>query len=322
MRLTNSMITRDYLKSLNSSLKDMNDMNNRITAKRSFMSFSEDPVTAMKSMKVRQGLTRIDVYTRNLSSAQDILTQYESTISNINSLVTEALAQVSQGITGTGGESVRKTVANALRGFQDSILAAANTKYAGDYIFGGDNVGTAPFSVSEDGKLLYKGQDVDTAAFEPEDRYIDIGIGISKDSDGKIIPQSALNISVSGAMLLGSGVDSNGITNNLYNLLGIIADKLENNDLDDINLYHTKLDAKSDEIRMQYVNVGEKANYISFFTDRLGSEKFNLQTRQSELESIKIEEAIISFSEMELAYNACLQMGTKILQPSLLDFLR
>lgn len=322
MRLTNSMISKGYLKSLNSSLAEMNDMNTRITAERSYMKFSEDPVNAMKAMKVRQNLSRIDVYSDNLSNAQDILDQYESSISDISSIATEAIAQFSQGITGTSDDSVRASVADTLRGYQESILAAANTKYAGDYIFGGNNIGDTPFTVDGSGKLLYKGQDVDTGTFESEERLIDIGLGLSVGADGKITSQSSMNISNSGTTLLGTGTDSDGITNNLYNLLGEMADILENNETDKFDKYSDKLQSVADDIRIQYVGVGEKSDYITFFTDRLNSQQSNLQKNQNKLESMDLAEGITIFGEMELAYNACLQMGTKILQPSLLDFLQ
>lgn len=321
MRLTDSIITKNYLKNLNSNLKDLTDKNIRVAAQRRYMTMSEDPATALKAMKVRKNLYKNSIYAENLTNAQGILDQYESAIANINEIVTEAKAQVAQGRTGTSDELVRKSVANALRGYQTAILAAANTKYANDYIFGGESVGKPPFTVDENGNLLYHGKNVDTETFEEESRYIDIGLGLSIGEDG-VNSQSALNIANSGAVLLGTGKDKNGVTNNLYNLLGILAQKIENNDLEDIQIYADKLEEKSDDIRLQYVSVGEKTNYIKFFTERLKAEESNLKTKQSEFESIHIEEGIIEYSEMEVFYNACLKMGTKLLQPSLLDFLR
>lgn len=300
----------------------MSNTNTLIAAKRKYMHFSDDPANAMRAMKVRVGITRVDVYTENLFDAKDILSQYESTISNINTLMTEAVVQVSQGMTGTGDASVRKAVASALRGFQESILAAANTQFAGDYIFGGDNVGEKPFDIGPDDKLTYKGQPVDTGTFDAEERYIDIGIGVEFDGSGKVILGSAMNIALSGAELLGTGVDGDGITNNIYNLLGMLADKFENNDMTDVDTYYKKLQGMADDIRIQYVGIGEKTNYITFFTERLNSEQTNLLVKQNRLESMDLAEGITAFGEQELAYNACLQMGTKILQPSLLDFLR
>ncbi|MDD4164766.1 MAG: hypothetical protein PHD46_04730 [Eubacteriales bacterium] len=322
MRMTNRMMSNSYLKNLNNSLEKMNETNYLITAERSYMKLSDDPATALKAMKVRKSLSRIEIYENNLSDAQGIIDQYESTISSINSISKEALAQVLQGITGTSDINVKKTVAKTLRGFQETILAAANTKYGDDYIFGGDQVGKAPFSLDGSGNLLYNGQNVETGTFHDEFRYIDVGIGLDVDASGNVAPKSAFNVSTSGAVLLGTGVDGNGITNNLHNLLGDIAEKFENDDLSDIQLYSDKLNEKASDIRIQYVSIGAKSDYISFFSERLYSEKTNAAKRQSELEGINLEEAIIIFSEQELAYNACLQMGSKLLQPSLMDYLR
>ncbi|HBL83433.1 MAG: hypothetical protein A2Y17_04270 [Clostridiales bacterium GWF2_38_85] len=321
MRLTNNIISKNYIKNLHESLTDLNASNTRVTAERRYMKISEDPATALKAMKIRKNLSRLDMYKENLSDAQGLLNQYESTISNINDIVTEALAQVSQGTTGTSDSAVRITVANTLRGYQESILAAANTRYAGDYLFGGENVGDIPFLTADNGELLYHGESMNTGSFSDEYRFIDIGIGLTLGDGGVVEPKSAMNIANTGAALLGAGVDENGITNNLYNLLGKIADKLENNDIDDIRIYSDKLNDKADDIRLQYVSIGEKTNFISYFTGRIESEKLNATEKQTELEGINIEEAIIAFNQQELAYNACLQMGTKILQPSLLDFL-
>ncbi len=120
---------------------------------------------------------------------------------------------------------------------------------------------------------MYRGQNVNTGIFGDEFRSVDIGVGLSVNDDGSIDTRSAFSISNSGITLLGSGTDENGITNNLYALLGDIADKIENNDLDDIQLYSDKLSEKSDDIRLQYVSVGEKSNFISYFIDRLDSEQ-------------------------------------------------
>lgn len=321
MRMTNSMMSNSYLSNLNKSSEKMNSTNNLITAERSYLKISDDPATALKAMKVRKNLSRIEVYEDNLSDAQGIVDQYESTISSINNITKEALAQVLQGVTGTSDIDVKKTVASTLRGYQETILAASNAQYGDDYIFGGEQAGTTPFTLDASGNLLYNGQDVNTGTFGDEFRYIDVGVGLNVDVSGVVSAKSAFNISTAGSALLGTGVDANGIANNLYNLLGDIADKLEADDMTDITLYSEKLTEKAADIRIQYVSIGAKSDYITYFTDRLKSEKTNAATRQSELESIDIEEAIIVFGEQELAYNACLQMGTKLLQPSLMDYL-
>ncbi len=321
MRLTNAMMANNYLRDLNRNTKELSDLNTKVTAQRKFLKMSDDPASALAAFGVRKQLTRIDMYVRTLHDSQGLLDEAEISLSSINDTATTALTQVMQGITGTSDEKARQVVAQALRGYQESILGAANAKFSNKYIFGGKGFEDMPFTLDGSGNLLYQGQSVDTGTFGTEHRYVDIGLGLSVSGGGVVSPQSAMNTAYSGAELLGTGVDGNGISNNLYQLLGQIAGKLESGDLTDIDLYMQKLEARSDDIRMQYVGIGERANYISYFADRLDREKIAAATKQNELETLSLEEGIMQFSAQELIYNACLQMGTKILQPSLLDYL-
>ncbi len=320
MRLTNAMISGNYLKNLNRNTKELTELNTKVTAQRKFLKMSDDPAAALSAFGVRKHLSRISLYTNTLGESRGLLDEAEISLSSINDTVSEAMSQVMQGITGTSDETAKKTIAAALRSHQEMIMGAANAKFSDKYIFGGEGFENMPFTLDGSGNLLYRGQNVDTGSFGPERRYVDVGLGLSI-SGGTVASQSALDTAYSGAELLGTGVDADGLPNNLYQLLGDIADKLESGDMTNIDLYVQKLEAKSDDIRMQYVGIGEKANYISFFTDRLDREKISASTKQNELEVLSLEEGIMQFSQQELIYNACLQMGTKILQPSLLDYL-
>ncbi len=320
MRLTDNMITGNYLKGLNRNLQDLSDLNTKVSAQRRFMKMSEDPARAVKAFDVRKDLNRIDLYNTSLNDSQALLDEAEDSLSTISDVMTETLAHISQGMNGSMSDSDRATVANTLRSYQQMILGAANVKSSGRYLFGGSGFGETPFTVNGSGQLTYNGQNVNTGSFPAEHRYVDIGIGLSI-SGGTVDSQTALDVAYSGADLLGTGMDGNGLPNNLYNLIGEIADKIEAGDLDDIATYTDKLESRADDVRMQYVSIGEKSNYISFFTNRLASEKITASAKQSDLESLPLEEGAILFSQQELMYNACLQMGTKILQPSLLDYL-
>lgn len=321
MRLTDNMITGNYLKSLNRNMKDLSDLNIKVAAGRKFMKMSEDPASSVKAFDVRKDLNRIDLYAKTLGDSQALLDEAETSLSSISETATNALTQITQGVNGSMAESDRQAVANTLRSYQQMILGAANVKASGRYVFGGSGFGSTPFTVDASGRLNYNGQDVDSGSFPAEHRYVDIGIGLTVSPGGAVSSQTALDVAYSGAELLGTGVDANGLPNNLYNLIGEIADKIETGDLSNIKAYTAKLEERSDDVRMQYVAIGEKSNYISFFTDRLYGEKITSTSKQTELEGLSIEEGAILFAEQENMYSACLQMGTKLLQPSLLDYL-
>ena len=210
MRLTNKLVSDNYLKTLNRSLSDLTEIAEKVAAHRKFMRVSEDPAAAMRAFRLRESLGQNEIIRVNLSSVQGLLDEAESTVSIINDVMTEAMAQVMQGSTGTSDPVARATVANALRSIQTTILNAANAKYSDDYIFGGENTESMPFTLDESGRLLYKGQDVDTGTFEKEYKYVDIGIGLKIGADGTVSPESAMNAAFSGAELLGTGIDGNG----------------------------------------------------------------------------------------------------------------
>ena len=321
MRMTNNLMFRTYMKNLNSNTKSLDDLNQKVSSQRRFLKISDEPAIALKAFKVRRDLSRIELFRDNIDDIQSTLDEVETSISAINDNVTEAAALILQGRNGTYSAEDRKVVASSLRSYQEKILNAANSKFAGKYIFGGASVDEIPFTLAG-GNLLYNGQNVDTATFTTEYKYVDIGLGLNLNGAGVVSPESAMNTAHSGSELLGTGVDGNGLSNNLYNLLGDMAEMFETNNLLQIDLYSEKLSEKADNIRLQYVSVGEQVKFTEFIDTRLDSNELNASKKSKTLEGVELEKVIIEFSSQELIYNACLQMGTKILQPSLMDYLR
>ncbi|MFT3766303.1 MAG: hypothetical protein QM820_12450 [Minicystis sp.] len=227
MRLTDNMITGSYLKSLSRNMKDLSDLNIKVAAGRKYMKMSENPASSVKAFDVRRDLSRIDLYSSTLGDSQALLDEAETSLSSISETAANALTQITQGVNGSLDEPDRKAVANTLRSYQQMILGAANVKASGRYVFGGSSFGSTPFTLNASGKLVYNGQDVDTGTFSAEHRYVDIGIGLMVSPGGAVSSQTALDVAYSGAELLGTGVDANGLPNNLYNLIGEIADKIE-----------------------------------------------------------------------------------------------
>jgi Flagellin and related hook-associated proteins len=322
LRLTNNLMTRNYLNNLNKSLSDLNDLSQSMTDGRKYEYGYQDPSTAAQAFKVRQDLTRNSLYQDNITAVTGQMTEAETIVSQLNDQIGDALTQVQQGSTGTMSADNRKIIASTLRSIQNQILSLVNSKYSGKYMFGGSNVNDQPFTVDASGKLLYNGQSVDTGTFTNDVRYVDVGLGLATDASGNVVPGTAYDTAISGNSLLGTGVDGSGISNNLYNLIGQIATAFENNDMTNISAYQTKLNAKKSDVMLQYVNIGDKGKFLEFLTSRFESQETNLKSKQKDLEGVDTAKAITDFKEQEMVYNAALQMGVKILQPSLLDYLR
>lgn len=68
--------------------------------------------------------------------------------------------------------------------------------------------------------------------------------------------------------------------------------------------------------------VGAKQNRINLMADRLGEQEVIAQKVLSNNEDVDMEKVIVQFTAQESVHNAALSVGAKIIQPSLLDFLR
>lgn len=322
MRITNNLIINKFTRSLNTSALKLSDATDRVSTGRKFSRASQSTAEAMKAFKIRRGLARIETYQSNINDVTGILDQAETTLLGIYDIITEAKASLVQGSNGTMSEDNRQTIASIFEKLQEQLLKLGNSNFADKYIFGGPNTTEAPFTVDASGKLLYNGVDVNSAEVSTEEVFVDMGLGVSHDASGKLQTNTAFSISTPGSKVMGWGVDADGLPNNIYNLLNEIIDDLKSGDLSKTDAYIKKLSECSDNVMVSIAGIGEKIKFVEFLNDRFESDKLNLQKKQSELEYEDYATALIEYNNTEFTYTAALQMGAKIIQKSLLDFLR
>ena len=222
MRITNKMITTKYIRSLNTLSTDLDKLNTQIASGRAFSKSSENTSAAIKAYQIRRDLSKTDGYQANIQHAQSSLTNTESALNHIQELIQTAKDKILQANTGTTSADERNVVATELRSIQDSLLQALNSNASDVYYFGGTNTDTAPFTVDDDGKLVYNGVLLETITPADEERlsndsmYVDIGLGASiipdPDDPTKTIvdPGSVFHYSIPGINIVGSGTTSVG----------------------------------------------------------------------------------------------------------------
>ena len=342
MRITNKMITTKYIRSLNTLSSDLDKYNTQIASGRAFSKSSENTAAAVKAYQLRKDLSKIEGYQSNIAHAQSALANSEGVLMNIEDLVLEAKDKIRSANTASASADERKIVATELRNLQEQLLQALNSNSSGSYYFGGTNTQTAPFTVGADGRLAYNGVSLSTTdtiqagileGYKEDSMYVDIGMGITMipdpaDPTREIPdPKSVFRYTIPGINIVGSGntmIDGEEVSNNLYDLLGSIASNLESNDYtyDKVDKLYAKFDEVSMEVVYNITEVGAKASYLSFMDNRYETQTLTMQERQLEVEGADPAHTIILFKSQQVAYNAALQMGTKILQPSIFDFMR
>ncbi len=321
MRVTNNLMISRFSRSLNAASLNMSDVTERVSTGQKYSKGSEDTSSALKSFKIRRSLSRVEQYQSNISELQSSLEETETTLSGLKDVLTQASESLTQGLTGTLSQSDRNTVANIFKSLQEQVLKLVNTNFAGKYIFGGPNTTEVPFTI-ESGKIFYNGEDMDNDTVSTEQLYGDMGMGIVFDAYGNLQSGKGVKIGTPGSLVLGFGIDSDGLSNNIYNFFTQIVNALESGDTSNGEQYMKKLTEMSDNILVQIAEVGERGKFVEFLNDRMSSDKLNLKTKQAKIEGVDEAEAITEYYSARLAYQSALQMGSKIIQSTIFDYLR
>lgn len=324
MRITTSMMSSKYIRNLNKSADEMNYLNEKVSTGNKFFKGSEDPVSAIKAYKLRREYRSTEMYDTNISDVDSFLTTAETNLTEINNNLERVYTSYLKGINGTMSADDRKIVATELGNLQQSILTSLNAKFEDRYVFGGTSKEVIPFTVDK-GKLLFKGQDVNDnnlGDLAKEEINIDLGLGLTFDSSGKLNEDTVFNMSMSGLKFMGYGTDVDGISKNLYTLIGNIKTKLDNDDLGDIDKYIEKFETQKKEVLVEITNIGSNTNYLDYLKFRNEDNQYNINEKMLEVEKVNSAEAIVDFKMQEYSYNAALSMGNKILQNSFIDFMK
>ena len=141
-----------YLSNLAGSLNQTQATQEQLTAQLSsgvrVNSLSDDPLAAGENVLLLNQIQRDDSFTQTSSLVQGQLQVSDSALGGVVSQLTQAISLATSGNNGTLNSTDLKSISNQLAGIRDEVVALANTSYQGQYIFGGSQSGTLPFTIS------------------------------------------------------------------------------------------------------------------------------------------------------------------------------
>lgn len=167
MRITNSMMTSQYLSDLNGNMNRMSGYLKQETTGKRVNKISDDPVLAVQSLVARGKLSQVAQYKNSVSSAKSRLTEAESAVSELNEITKNAYDKALYAATGTMSDDDRAAVAQEIAQMRDEALTVGNAMMGDTYLFAGYNTSVsqgAPFQVDGNGDLLYNGLNISSEA--------------------------------------------------------------------------------------------------------------------------------------------------------------
>lgn len=348
MRITNQMLSRNYLSRMNSNLRNLTSSNEKMASGRKFNNGYENVRDAGKALNIRTLIAGNERYQTTIRDVSGRAAAAEDGIRGTIEILRRSKDRVIEALNGTMAPEDREKIATELSRMQDEVFQIMNSQFSGKFLYAaaGNKEGTAPFTQADNGRLVYNGTMVDSmfknyetgnpqhyvpdvnGVLVPQDipfnkkNFVDIGAGFRILPDGNVDPNTAHLDTYSGVECFGYGVNEDGVPNNVYSLLGRMVDTLNNNDMTGLEKTLNAVDDSLEFLLTTVTEVGTRATILDDASARLGNEYENLLSTQNKLEFIDLSQEIIHNKNYEMSWMVTLQLGSKILPQSIFDFIR
>lgn len=302
MRITDSTMVDTFLNDLNTNLTSMEKSQDQLSSGKNIRKPSDDPYGAVRQMQLSDEVDRNNQYLNNIQDS----TEWMSTTDTALGQVSDALQRIRQLMISSANGAMTQTDidANKEEVLQqiEQVVQVGNTQFDGKYIFSGKDVTQKPFSSDGSGN-----------------------ISLNVSGDG------VLNREISSGVVIGINVTANEMLDNgkaasgtdLESTLTKVVTALNNGDTASLggDLLSQISDNIDNVIRCRG-EVGAKENRMDAAKSNNQDETQNITTVLSGIEDVDITQKIMEYDELQATYQASLMAGAKILQPSLLDFLK
>ena len=156
MRITNKIIQNNSLTNMNANKLMEDRYNNQMSTGKKILRPSEDPVLAIRSLRLRTTFSEVIQYRdRNAEDADSWMTVTEDAIKTVSDIIEDMLEECNTGAVKYKQSSDRKTILDNLKQLKDEIYGTGDADYAGRGLFTGYRTATK-LRFQEDTKLPYQ----------------------------------------------------------------------------------------------------------------------------------------------------------------------
>lgn len=318
-RITQRSIQESTLANLQRNLQGMATIQEQLSSQKRINRPSDDPTGTVSALTLRSDLRSTEQHRRNADDGNAWLTATDSTLQTVTTQLNRVRTLTVHALnTGASGAEGGAADAVEIEGIRDSILGLANTDYLGRAIF----AGTAAGSAYEKGASATYGTAPATYASSSYawGGSVD-GSGAAVPVERKVAADATVRVDTDGRQVFGSGEDS------VFALLDKISTFAKTASADPVaraalSTALGDLDTRMSKVRAAQSDIGARQNRVEYAQQQADDRKVSLNTSLSQVESIDLPATIVALQSQQTAYQAALGATAKVLQPSLMDFLR
>ncbi|MCK4257407.1 MAG: flagellar hook-associated protein FlgL [Halanaerobiales bacterium] len=290
MRLTSNMMVKNLMRNLNNNYKKMDRLSNELSTGRKIMQPSDDPVASLRSMQLQTVIHQNEQYIKNIDQAIDWIDTSESALDEVNSVLLRGRELAIYGASDTLDQEQRDSIRLEIEQLAEHLVQISNTSIGGRFVFSGHKTTTKPYA---DYNSAYQG-DINH-----------LGVEISK------------------SVSIDYSIPGNSVFDQAFDAMRDMINDLSTGNITNLSTTTlNKIDEASDISLAMRSHLGSKVKRLELAKNRFEDANIKHTQLLTELENVDIAETIMNFKNEENVYRASLSVGARVIQPSLIDFLK
>jgi len=291
-RVTNATQALNAQHNLQANLQRQALLYDQATSRRQITKPSDDPTATASALGVRADQSATAQYARNADNGDAWLATADSTLNSVESLMNRVRDLTVQGANdGSLSPEAKEALATELDGLKKSLLSLSNTSYLGRNVFAGN---------SDAG-----------VAFRPD--YSFTGAPGST-VERRIGPDATVRVDADGAAVFGTGASS------VFALIDSVSSDLRANV--NVGPRLAQIDDRMKAIVGEHAEVGGRQTRVDKAKDTLATTANSLEAQRSRLEDVDLSKVLLDLKTQDVNYQTAIAVTARVLQPTLMDFLR
>jgi flagellar hook-associated protein 3 FlgL len=280
---------------------------------------SDDPVGLTRILDLSNTLRTDSRFSQNIQDATSEVNTTDKVMDNMVSLIQRAQELTTQAASFSNNQNGRDAIALEIDQIINQMVQLGNTDISGKYIFGGFKTDTPPFSRLND-DISYNGTPP-TSSWQRNveiARGIQVGVNINGDD---LLGQ--VQVTTAGPPLPPTfAAGSHGLFKTLIELKQDLQAGADPNQLTEIRSRLDELTTDLNTVLSKQAIVGSISNRLDLTQGRIEERKTILTTQYSSIQDIDMPATIANLNQQQNMFQASLNMTGRLMQTSLLDFLR
>jgi flagellar hook-associated protein 3 FlgL len=308
MRITNSILVNSFMGDMNRNLNNMHTIQKQQTSGKEFSRPSDNPFKVARSMQMYSEIYANKQYNSNIKETINWMDSTDAALGQ----ATSSLQRIRELMISAGDAAYGSKELSAIKDEINEKVAEfgqiLNTSFDGKYIFGGTDGTTKPVVVdaTSGSNVLQFNSSADLNNIK-KSLSVEISVGVNVE----------YNINASQVIDYGPGKS---VSNLLSDIMTHLNDPTQKSSVTGADL--GEMDKAIDNLLSLSSKVGAIQNRMESAKGLNEEQNFNMTEILSANEDIDIVEKSMEYATMQTIYLASLQTSAKVIQPTLMDYLR